>query len=165
MQIRIRPVAVHELDRVAAVIESAFAANIAPRYGEEGCAAFRSFATVERIRARLSDESAGWVAVDEDGAALGYVEMTGDHLRMLFVRPDRQRGGIGRRLLEHALRQRGGRDITVNSAPNSDGFYQRMGFAPSGPRQEEHGIVFTPMLRSSDPAPPSPRRRGSAHRQ
>lgn len=165
MPVEIRPVDFEDLAQVATLIEAAFAAGIAAHYGDEGRAAFRGFATVERIAARLSVESEGWVAVSEDDALLGYVEMTGDHLRMLFIRPDRQRGGIGRRLFGHALRQRGERAITVHSAPNSDEFYRRIGFKPTGPRQEKHGIIFTPMFRPSGPAPRALQRRGSARRR
>lgn len=147
------------------MIEAAFDAGIAPHFSDTGCATFRKFAIEERIRARLVGESDGWVATGAAGEILGYVEMTDDHVRMLFIRPDRQRRGVGRRLLEHVLSQRGSRGITVNSAPNSDGFYLRMGFEPTGPRQEKDGIVFTPMIRRSGPAPPAPRRPESSRRR
>lgn len=165
MKIGIKSVNFEDLTEVAALIEAAFAAGIAPHYRDEGCATFRHFATVERICARLSDESEGWLAADSDDAIVGYVEMTGDHVRMLFTRPDQQRRGIGRRLLEHALGRRPNRDITVNSAPNSDGFYRQMGFLPAGPKKEESGIIFTPMIRPADPAPPARQQQGSVHRR
>lgn len=165
MKIDTHPVDINDLAAIAALIEAAFAAGIASHYSDEGRATFRSFATVERIRARLSGESEAWVAVGGDDAPLGYIEMTGDHLRMLFIRPDQQRRGIGRLLLEHVLKQRANRNITVNSAPNSDGFYLRMGFEPAGPTKEESGIVFIPMIRRSDPAPQVPQPQGSAHRR
>lgn len=164
MDVEIRRIAAADLPQVATLIEAAFAAGIAPGYGDDGRAAFRGFATEERIRKRLSEVSRGWVAVDA-GAVVGYIEMTGDHLRMLFVRPDRQRAGIGRCLFQHVLQHRAGRDVTVHSAPNSDGFYRRLGFAPTGPQEARHGIVFTPMRRPSDPAPPAPRLRGSVCRR
>ena len=147
MDLVIRPVVADDLPEISALVEAAFAVGIAPRVSEEGCRAFRSFAAAGTIRARLSGESEGWVGVGADGVFLGYVEMTGDHLRMLFTRPVIQGRGVGGRLFDHALDRRGGRGITVNSAPNSDGFYLRMGFRPTGPQTEKHGIVFTPMER------------------
>ena len=73
----------------------------------------------------------GLVASDE-GRALGYIAATGGHIDQLFVDPDHQRAGIGRRLLE-AMLARGLRPATLQvfalNAPTRR-FYEGFGFRP-----------------------------------
>jgi predicted GNAT family N-acyltransferase len=42
---------------------------------------------------------------------------------------------------------RSGHTVTLHSAPNADAFYLAMGFRPTGPKQQQDGIVFTPMAK------------------
>lgn len=136
----IRAAGPDDLPDIAALVEAGFAAQ----FGPEGRAVFRRFAAPEAMRARLAGTNEGWVAV-HDGRIDGYVEMDADHLRMIVVDPALQGRGLGLRLMCHVLDRRRGRTVTLNSAPNADGFYRRIGFRPTGPRQEENGIVYTPM--------------------
>lgn len=140
----IRPAGPDDLAEIAALVEAGFAATTAAHLGPEGQAVFRRFAAPEAVAARLAGSNEGWVAL-QDGRIAGYVEIDANHLRMIFVDPVLQGQGLGRRLMDHVLGQRRGRTVTLNSAPNADGFYLRMGFRPTGPRQEKNGIVHTPM--------------------
>lgn len=146
MAVAIRPASPDDVPDVAALVEAGFAAATAEHMGAEGRKVFRRFAARDAIAARLAGTNEGWVAL-LDGRIQGYAELDGDHLRMIFVHPDAQGRGLGRDLLGHVLAQRRGRTVTVNSAPNADGFYRSMGFRATGPRQERNGIAFTPMER------------------
>lgn len=80
------------------------------------------------------------------GALLGLRH--GEHLYHLFVRSDLQRLGYGKRLCEDAmgyLRAAGVQSMTVSSSVHAVGFYQAMGFLPTGPQQTKNGISFVPM--------------------
>lgn len=147
MSVRIRRAKTEDSARIAELVEAGFAVAIAPHYGAQGCQTFRRFAAADAIAARLAAGNLAWVAV-LDGGIVGYVEMDGDHMRMMFVDPRHQRRGLGRTLMERVLEGREGRTVTVNSAPGADAFYRHMGFHLTGPRQQRNGIVFTPMARS-----------------
>ena len=59
---------------------------------------------------------------------LAFSGMAGTHLEMLFVRPDRIGQGLGRRLVEHAIRELGARTVDVNEQNlNGAAFYRRIG--------------------------------------
>jgi GNAT superfamily N-acetyltransferase len=71
------------------------------------------------------------------------------HLYYLFVRPDRQRQGIGRQLWNWArerIKETSQRDeFTVNSSLNAIAAYERLGFFSSGPIDESNGVRYQPM--------------------
>jgi ribosomal protein S18 acetylase RimI-like enzyme len=78
------------------------------------------------------------------------------HLYHLFVENDYQHRGLATRLWDHAKRAceahgNKGR-YTVNASANALGFYERLGFAPTGPPVTKHGITFTPMELVRPPA-------------
>ena len=101
------------------------------------------------------------------GVILGFLVMKRfHHLSMLFVRPNVQRLGIGRRLWEQGLQTaivRHNNDgessssssscrtatiiITVNSLPTAVTFYQNLGFHISGEPFEKYDQMLTPMIR------------------
>lgn len=147
MSLAIRSAFAQDAPAISALVETAFYAGIAPHYGDQGRATFLDFIRPAAISARLESGCEGWVASRGSEEIVGYLELDGDHLRMLFVRPELQRTGIGRGLLKFLQVFRDGHRITLNSAPNADAFYLAMGFRPTGPRQQQDGIVFTPMER------------------
>ncbi|MBE9558675.1 MAG: GNAT family N-acetyltransferase [Proteobacteria bacterium] len=145
MAIAFRSAGVDDASAISTLIEAAFAGGIAPHFGEQGHATFLNFIKPEVIAARLSDDNEAWVAIRDGRAIVGYAELAGDHLKMLFVRHELQRSGVGRRLLEFLRVFRKGHMVSVNAAPNADAFYLAMGFRPTGLKQHQDGIVFTPM--------------------
>ena len=147
MTIAVRTAAPEDAAAIASLIEAAYAATIAPHFGEPGREAFLKTAAPSAIAARLAGDAEGWVAVRPDKSISGYAEMDGDHLKMLFVRHELQRSGIGSALLKFLRVLRSGQVVTVNVAPNAGAFYLATGFKPTGPRQQSNGIVFTPMER------------------
>src|SRR6267154_4343046 len=74
------------------------------------------------------------------------------HIYHLFVRSDRQRSGIGRRLMNEALRfifDRSGRaTVTVNSSLNAVDAYRKFGFRNAGDEVVDGaGVRFQPVSR------------------
>ena len=84
------------------------------------------------------DPELGWVAV-EDGRVVGYSAALarGDawHLSSLFIAPDRQGAGIGKRLLDRAWGDgyRNRRTLTDVIQPVSNGLYASRGLIPVAP--------------------------------
>ncbi len=105
---------------------------------------------VDSTIARMTDGFPHWVAL-EDGAIVGIaVVKPPSHIYHLFVRSDRQRTGIGRRLMNEALwfiSDRYGRaTVTVNSSLNAVDAYRRFGFQDAGDELlDGAGVRFQPM--------------------
>jgi GNAT superfamily N-acetyltransferase len=79
-------------------------------------------------------QSEVYVAVDDDEAILGFYALTGGGERMvlehLWVQPRSLHGGVGRKLFEHAVQlatKLGAQCIEIESDPNAEAFYQKMG--------------------------------------
>jgi GNAT superfamily N-acetyltransferase len=73
-------------------------------------------------------------AVDEAGRVVGFYGLVreGDHVRMedLFIEPSLIGHGVGRQLFEHAVNVAqtiGVHEMLIESDPNAEGFYRRMG--------------------------------------
>lgn len=142
-----------DLPAASALVCTTFLKNVAPLYKPEGIRVFLEYAAAEPWRERHVAGNKTWLAVEE-GRIVGAAHFRGEaHLSMLFVDPDRQRQGIGRRLLELATITLPGREITVHASPNAVGAYQVFGFVSDGPEIEESGIRFVPMRK-----PPAPHR-------
>ena len=108
---------------------------------------------VESTITRMTDGFPHWVAL-EDGAIVGIaVVKPPSHIYHLFVRSDRQRSEIGRRLMNEALwfiSDRSGRaTVTVNSSLNAVDAYRKFGFRNAGDEVVDGvGVRFQPMSRN-----------------
>ena len=98
----------------------------------------------DRLWRPLLERSLFWVGALETSAApehglVGFVNVVGDGGRHAFlldttVHPDRQRGGLGRRLVGTATaeaRARGAEWLHVDYEPHLAGFYEGCGFRPT----------------------------------
>jgi GNAT superfamily N-acetyltransferase len=79
-------------------------------------------------------ENEVYAAVDDDETLLGFYALAGSGERMvldhLWVQPRSLHAGVGRKLFEHAVTlavQLGVQRIEIESDPNAEGFYQKMG--------------------------------------
>ena len=132
------------------LVVRAFEESIATLYSPEGVTEFLRFATSEAIKERGEDNCQVFVA-DTGHEICGMVEVRDyHHISMLFVEPEAQRLGIGRRLLNLAIEvclkeSPQLREVTVNSSPNAVEAYRRFGFAVTSPEKEKKGLRFTPM--------------------
>lgn len=80
-----------------------------------------------------------WLAVDNDDLPVGFMLLDGSHMEALFIDPAYHGQGVGRQLVEHGLRLSPALTTDVNEQnPQALGFYQRLGFQPSG-RSERDG--------------------------
>ncbi len=148
--VRFRPMRPGEEVEVSQLVVRAFEESVAALYSPEGVTEFLRFATSEAIKERAKENCLVLVA-DTGHEICGIVEVRDyDHILMLFVEPEAQRLGIGRRLLNLALevcRKENPqlREVTVNSSPNAVEAYRRFGFAVTSPEKEKKGLRFTPM--------------------
>ena len=73
-----------------------------------------------------------------------------NHISLLFVDEKYHKRGIGRSLLNYAVRylyeNQGKIFCTVNAAPYAVGFYERIGFHAVKPEESKDGIRYTPMV-------------------
>lgn len=149
-ELRIRPAAAGEEGAMSDLVCRVFERHVAKLYSAEGQATFRGFASAASFAARAAT-SAWWVAALGE-RIVGVLEIReGTHVAMLFVESELQRRGVGARLLEGAFGPRGAwPQLTVNSAPNAVGVYERLGFAAIGETLVKDGIVYLPMTRPAD---------------
>lgn len=66
--------------------------------------------------------------------------------------PEARGRGLGRLLLQEAVRLLGQQDLTLNAQSHLDGYYGGCGFSVSGPEFLEDGIPHVPMHRPGSPA-------------
>lgn len=103
---------------------------------------------------------ADFVAVDEDGRILGFVALKDDLIDRIYVDVDTQGLGIGKALMAEAMRLGGDRLWVDEGSARGRGFYESLGFRPTGVIQR--GYVFTHMklleysLNSSEPTAVEP---------
>ncbi|CAQ02785.1 GNAT family N-acetyltransferase [Clavibacter sepedonicus] len=114
-------------------------------YGSVGWSAYTR--DPERLERALAGSDLVATARDADGLLVGLVRTVGDgaticYVQDLLVRPDQQRGGIGRALLEHVRASQPSGVLlvlTTDAGGTEDGdrshpFYRALGFAPHGER-------------------------------
>ncbi|WP_368149969.1 acetyltransferase [Aeromonas sp. R2-4] len=69
----------------------------------------------------------------EEGRIAGFCGLCDRKIEMLFVAPAERGSGVGRRLVEHAIRQCGATQVDVNEQnEQAVGFYLKMGFTVTG---------------------------------
>lgn len=93
--------------------------------------------------AALADPAQVWRVAEDDGRVIGLYGMTPinqDDAEMdaLFVEPDAIGTGVGRQLIEDAIREARQRDydrIVIQGDPNAEGFYLAIGAKRAGERE------------------------------
>lgn len=139
-----------EAEAISRFVSELAVTHIGPTLQVEGLENLLRSMDVDSTIQRMTDGFPHWVAV-EDGAIVGVaVVKPPSHIYHLFVRSDRQRNGIGRRLLNEALSfisDRCGRaTVTVNSSRNAVHAYRRFGFRDAADEVvDDAGVRFQPM--------------------
>ncbi|SEU19498.1 GNAT family N-acetyltransferase [Paenibacillus sp. NFR01] len=148
MNTDIRTPGITELAPILQLVHESFDEQIAPWYTPEGIQQFYKFIDARAVQERFGKDHQMFVAYC-DGRLAGMIEVRNvQHISMLFIHNDFRGAGIGTSLLRHAagyLEQLGAKTVTVNSSPNSVGFYRGNGFIPVQEEQAVHGIRFIPM--------------------
>ena len=94
---------------------------------------------IESLVRTILGETPMWLAVDDDGGIAGFMILDGSHMEALFVDPARHRSGVGRALVEQALRLSAVLTTDVNEQnAGAVAFYERLGFVRKG-RSERDG--------------------------
>ena len=74
-----------------------------------------------------------FLAVDTDDRAVGFMLLDDGHMEALFVEPDHRGSGVGRTLVEHALKLYPELTTDVNEQnEQAIGFYERLNFRRTG---------------------------------
>lgn len=74
-----------------------------------------------------------WLAVDKRETVVAFMGLADGAMEALFVHPDCHGMGVGRRLVEHAIRLKPTLTTTVNEQNlAARGFYEHLGFVPVG---------------------------------
>ena len=135
---------------VSDLVTATFQHDVAQFYAPEGIHEFLSYANSDALKDRQSRNHLAMVA-SQNESVVGFLELRDYcHISLLFVEMDFQQQGIGRLLVEEALRliraqQPETREVTVNSSPNAVAAYKRYGFQVTGELQVKNGIGFVPM--------------------
>jgi putative acetyltransferase len=80
-----------------------------------------------------SSEPEFWVLCDDSGVIRGFLGMSGSKMDSLFLAPEFQRRGAGRRLVLHAHALHGELTVDVNEQNvAARGFYEACGFVVAG---------------------------------
>jgi putative acetyltransferase len=80
-----------------------------------------------------SAEPEFWVLCSDSEAPLGFMGLSGSKMEALFLAPEFQRRGGGRRLVEHAQQLHGALTVDVNEQnPAACRFYEACGFVVEG---------------------------------
>lgn len=148
MSIHIRPARADDAEAISAVILAALRETNARDYSRD---------IIERV-----EQSFGPAAVAEllarrtvfvamaAGELVGTASLDGQVVRSVFVRPDLQGQGVGRRLMaeiEQAARNRGVEVLAVPSSVTAEAFYARLGF--TAVRDSYHGEERTIVMERS----------------
>jgi putative acetyltransferase len=94
-----------------------------------------------------SDATEFWVACGESGEIMGFMGLAGNEMESLFLAPEHQRRGTGRRLVQHARSLRG--DLTVEVNEQNTGarrFYEACGFVVAGRTETDRQGRSFPLL-------------------
>ena len=150
MPITIIPATIQDIDKIISFIRITYDDAVAPNYTKQGNEEFYKYLDSKAMQERLKKNH--WILKASDQTDLsGVIEIRdNNHLSMLFVKTDKQRQGIGRKLLSAAIEVIKGKNsnqktLTVHSSPNSVTAYEKMGFESSGKEQVVNGIRFTTM--------------------
>jgi putative acetyltransferase len=98
-----------------------------------------------------------WVLCDDFGAIMGFMGMSGSKMESLFLAPELQRRGAGRRLVQHAQALHGELTVDVNEQnAAARAFYEACGFVVEGRSElDDQGRPY-PLLHMRLAAPDEP---------
>ena len=133
------------------LIVRVFQKYVAPVYSENGVAKFLSMLSPDGLSEMRSGKSSFVILAKEKSKIVGMLSVINEsHLALIFVDPQNQRKGIGKNLIDEAIKKCLNRNpdltaVTVSSSPNSKSFYEQAGFEVIGDEINEEGMCFTPM--------------------
>lgn len=144
MEYHIRPLAKAEYTQATRLAFEVFVISAKEDFDEEGLESFKSFIDDEK----LTDQLTIYGSFDKE-KLIGILALKNghEHISLFFIRPEYHRRGIGKALFQYAETACPSAETTVNSSTYAIPFYQSLGFAVIGPKQNYHGLCSTPMRR------------------
>ncbi|ETX11728.1 acetyltransferase [Marinomonas ushuaiensis DSM 15871] len=141
----IRKLEEEDLEAVNAICMDSFLQSVAGSLSDEGITTFSNIAACDAFLGRMKGDNLILVA-ESDEKIEGVIELKeGRHIAMLFILPERQKNGIGRKLLLSALSYAKTETVTVSASLSSVTAYEKYGFERSGEVDESAGLVYQPM--------------------
>lgn len=135
-----------DVEAVSATCMASFLRSVAGTLSEEGVSTFSNIAAGNAFLDRMKADNLMLVA-EKDGKIEGVIELKeGRHVAMLFINPEFQKQGIGRRLLSTALNHAKVETVTVRASLSSVHAYEKYGFECKGETGESAGLVYQPMV-------------------
>ncbi|MCH2041017.1 MAG: GNAT family N-acetyltransferase [Saccharospirillaceae bacterium] len=141
----IRELEEKDLNAVSTICMESFLHSVAETVSDEGITTFSNIAAYDAFFDRMQGDNL-MLAAQNGSNIEGIIELKeGRHVAMLFIRPDRQKNGTGRKLILSALNHATAETITVNSSLPSVAAYETYGFECTGAVSESAGLVYQPM--------------------
>ena len=141
----IREMNEQDIEAVSAICMASFSSSVAGDLPGEGVSTFAKIVSRDALRDRMTRDTVILVA-EYNERIEGVVELKeGRHISMLFVEPEFQRKGIGRKLLSSALNYARADIVTVRASLSSVPAYEKYGFESRGDISESSGLVYQPM--------------------
>lgn len=141
----------NEIERVYDLILQVFHKHVAPEYSEKGIKKFLSIISPFRLKDLSENEDSFVIVARKERQLIGMLALEKrNHVALIFVDSYYQGRGIGRRLIEEAISicKRRNPEITiinVCSSPNSEKFYEKIGFKATDLERDDNGLRYTPM--------------------
>jgi len=134
-----------DVKAVSATCMASFLQSVADTLSQEGVSTFSNIAATNAFLDRMKGDNLILVA-DNNGKIEGVIELKeGRHVAMLFISIERQKKGIGRKLLSSALNYAKVETVTVSASLSSVPAYEKYGFKCKGEAGESAGLVYQPM--------------------
>jgi ribosomal protein S18 acetylase RimI-like enzyme len=149
--IEIRPLPEGEERETYELVLRTFHAHVAPLYSENGIAKFLGMISPDGLSDMRSGNDSFVIVAKEGHRMIGMLSVIQEsHIALLFVDPEYQKGGVGKRLIDEAIGRCVSRNpevsaMTVSSTPNARAFYEAVGFRATGDEVDEDGMRFVPM--------------------
>lgn len=134
-----------DIEAVSAICMASFSKSVAGTLSEDGASTFSKIAASDAFLNRMREDNLILVA-ESDEVIKGVIELKeGRHVAMLFIEPEHQKKGIGRKLLSSALCHARESTVTVSASLTSVPAYRKFGFKCKGDIGESAGLVYQPM--------------------
>ena len=134
-----------DIEDVSATCMASFFRSVADTLSEEGISTFSKIAASNAFLDRMKGDNLMLVS-ENNGKINGVIELKeGRHVAMLFIRPEYQKKGIGRKLLSSALNHAKVEIVTVSASLSSVSAFEKYGFECKGEAGESAGLAYQPM--------------------
>ena len=132
------------------LVNRVFTEFVAIDYGDAGRKTFHDYLEhkYEDVLSQVESGSKAFWGYYENGKLASVLAVRNEtHIALLFTDKQYQGKGMARSLFDTMLKSLNPavEEVTVNSSPFAVPIYEKLGFIPIGPMQEQNGIRFTPM--------------------